>query len=95
MSSVITIALLAVIVVLLIALLLRPRAIDSRDDIARLGQAQIEDARALRDELLRYSMQTDQRAEALRLSITQQLDTMRATVSSIRSIPPLACVFAG
>jgi DNA recombination protein RmuC len=80
MFSVIVLVLLAAIVVLLIALLLRPRAVDSREDIGRLRQLQIEDARALRDDLLRYSMQTDQRAEALRVAVTQQLDTMRATV---------------
>src|SRR6185312_13345116 len=78
--SVISVVLLAAIVGLLIALLLRPRAVDSREDIARLRQAQIEDARLLRDDLMRYSMQTDQRAEALRVSMTSQLETMRATV---------------
>jgi hypothetical protein len=51
MFSVIALILLAAIVVLLVALLLRPRAVDSRDDIARLRQLQIEDARALREEL--------------------------------------------
>jgi DNA recombination protein RmuC len=82
MFSAIALVLLAVIVVLLIALLLRPRAVDSREDIARLRQLQIEDARALRDELLRYAMQTDQRGEALRASVTQQLDSVRTALDS-------------
>jgi DNA recombination protein RmuC len=86
MFSVITLVLLAVIVVLLIALLLRPRAVDSRDDIARLRQLQIEDARALREELAaglqRYAMQTDQRGESLRSSVTQQLETIRTALDS-------------
>ena len=78
MFSVITLILLAVIVVLLIALLLRPRAVER--------QVQIEDARALREELAaglqRYSMQTDQRAEALRSSVTQQLESIRHSLDS-------------
>jgi DNA recombination protein RmuC len=86
MFSVIALVLLSVIVVLLIALLLRPRAVDSRDDIARLRQAQIDDARVLREELAaglqRYSMQTDQRGESLRSSVTQQLETIRTALDS-------------
>ncbi len=78
MFSVITLILLAVIVVLLIALLLRPRAVER--------QVQIEDARALREELAaglqRYSMQTDQRGEALRSSVTQQLESIRHSLDS-------------
>ena len=86
MFSVIALVFLAVIIVLLVALLLRPPAVDSRDDIARLRQAQIEDARALREELAaglqRYSMQTDQRGESLRSSVTQQLETIRTALDS-------------
>jgi DNA recombination protein RmuC len=78
MFSVIMLVLLAAIVVLLIALLLRPRPVER--------QLQIEDARALREELAsglqRYSMQTDQRAESLRSSVTQQLETIRTALDS-------------
>ena len=84
MFSVITLALLALIAVLLVILLLRPRPIDSRDDIARLRQSQSEDARALREELAsgvqRYAMQTDQRAESLRSAVAQQLESIRTAL---------------
>src|SRR5580693_9470014 len=91
MFSVLTPVLLAVIVVLLVVLLLRPRAVDSRDDIARLRQAQSEDARALREELAsglqRYAMQTDQRAESLRAAVLQQLgDAQRGQRVELESI---------
>jgi DNA recombination protein RmuC len=91
MFSAFALVLLAVIVVLLVALLLRPRAVDSRDDIARLRQAQSEDARALREELAaglqRYSMQTDQRAESLRSAVLQQLgDAQRGQRVELESI---------
>jgi hypothetical protein len=42
---------LALIVVLLVALLLHPGTVDSRDDIARLRQTQSEEAGALPEEL--------------------------------------------
>src|SRR5580698_3973717 len=91
MFSVIALILLAVTVVLLVALLLRPRPVDSRDDIARLRQAQSEDARALREELAaglqRYAMQTDQRAESLRTAVLQQLtDAQRGQRIELESI---------
>lgn len=81
MFSVIIIALLAANIVLLILLLQRPRAVDARDDIARLRQFHTEDARALREELAsglqRYAMQTDQRAESLRTAVLQQFEGQR------------------
>jgi DNA recombination protein RmuC len=91
MFPVICLALLAIIFVLLIVLLLRPRPADSRDDIARLRQAQTDDARALREELAsglqRYAMQTDQRAEALRTAVMQQLtDAQRGQRVELESI---------
>lgn len=91
MFSVIALILLAVIVLLLVVLLLRPRPVDSRDDIARLRQAQSEDARALREELAaglqRYAMQTDQRAESLRTAVLQQLtDAQRGQRTELESI---------
>jgi DNA recombination protein RmuC len=95
MFPAITLALLAVIVVLLVALLLRPRPADSgaetRADIARLRQTQSEDARALREEiasgLQRYAMQTDQRAESLRTAVLQQLtDAQRGQRTELESI---------
>jgi DNA recombination protein RmuC len=91
MFSVIALILLAIIVVLLVVLLLRPRPVDSRDDIARLRQAQSEDARALREELAaglqRYAMQTDQRAESLRTAVLQQLtDAQRGQRTELESI---------
>ncbi len=87
--------LLAVIVVLLTVLLLRPRADNSanasRDDIARLRQTQSEDARGLREELAgglqRYATQTDQRAESLRTAVLQQLtDAQRDQRTELESI---------
>ena len=91
MFSVISLALLAIIVVLLAVLLLRPRPVDFRDDIARLRQAQSDDARALREELAsglqRYAMQTDQRAEALRTAVMHQLaDAQRGQRTELESI---------
>ena len=95
MFSVITLALLAIIIVLLAVLLLRPRAAvfdgASRDDFARLRQAQSEDARALREELAsglqRYAMQTDQRGESLRTAVLQQLtDAQRGQRTELESI---------
>ena len=95
MFSVITLILLALIVVLLAALLLRPRPnlslIASRDDLARLRQAQADDARALREELAsglqRYAMQTDQRGESLRTAVLQQLtDAQRGQRTELESI---------
>ena len=91
MFSVIALVFLAVIVVLLAILLLRPRPVDSRDDLARLRQAQSEDARALREELAsglqRYAMQTDQRAESLRTAVLQQLtDAQRGQRTELESI---------
>lgn len=93
MFSFIVIGFLALIVVLLVALLLRPRPVDSRDDFARLRQSQLEDSRALREELAgglqRYSMQTDQRGESLRVAVLQQLNEaqrdQRAELDSIRT----------
>src|SRR5580704_3959444 len=91
MFSVITLVLLALIAVLLVVLLLRPRPADSRDDIVRLRQGQTEDARALREELAsglqRYAMQTDQRAESLRGAVMQQLtDAQRGQRTELESI---------
>ena len=91
MFSVISLALLAIIVVLLAVLLLRPRPVDFRDDIARLRQAQSDDARALREELAsglqRYAMQTDQRAAALRTAVMHQLaDARRGQRTELESI---------
>jgi DNA recombination protein RmuC len=78
MFSVIVLVLLVIIIVLLIALLLRPRAVER--------QLQIEDARALREELAaglqRYAIQTDQRGESLRSSVTQQLESIRTALDS-------------
>jgi len=91
MFSAIALALLALIVVLLVILLLRPRPVDSRDDIARLRQSQSDDSRALREELAaglqRYAMQTDQRAELLRSGVLQQLgDAQRGQRVELESI---------
>jgi DNA recombination protein RmuC len=91
MFSAVALVLLAVIVVLLVALLLRPRPVDTRDDIARLLQAQSGDSRALREELAsglqRYAMQTDQRAESLRTAVMQQLtDAQRGQRTELESI---------
>lgn len=84
MFSVITVVLLALIVILLLVLLLRPRPVDSRDDIARLRQGMADESRALREELgaglQRYAMQTDQRAESLRNAVTSQMDSIRAAL---------------
>ncbi len=91
----ITVALLATIVVLLVILLMRPRpdlsGVVSRDDIARLRQSQTDDARGLREELAaglqRYAMQTDQRGEALRTAVLQQLtDAQRGQRTELESI---------
>jgi DNA recombination protein RmuC len=84
MFSVITVVLLALIVILLLVLLLRPRPVDSRDDIARLRQGMADESRALREELgsglQRYAMQTDQRAESLRTAVTSQMESIRAAL---------------
>ncbi|HVV47005.1 MAG TPA: DNA recombination protein RmuC [Bryobacteraceae bacterium] len=84
MFSVITIVLLALIVILLLVLLLRPRPVDSRDDIARLRQGMADESRALREELgsglQRYAMQTDQRAESLRTAVTSQMESIRTAL---------------
>ena len=84
MFSVITVVLLALIVILLLVLLLRPRPVDSRDDIARLRQGMADESRALREELgsglQRYAMQTDQRAESLRTAVTSQMDSIRVAM---------------
>ncbi|HVY93870.1 MAG TPA: DNA recombination protein RmuC [Bryobacteraceae bacterium] len=84
MFSVITVVLLALIVILLLVLLLRPRPVDSRDDIARLRQGMADESRGLREELTaglqRYAMQTDQRAESLRTAVTSQMDSIRAAM---------------
>jgi len=84
MFSVITVVLLALIVILLLVLLLRPRPVDSRDDIARLRQGMADESRALREELgsglQRYAMQTDQRAESLRTAVTSQMDSIRTAM---------------
>src|SRR4051794_16785405 len=91
MFPVTVLLLLTVVVVLLAVLLLRPRPVDSRDDIARLRQAQSEDARGLREELAgglqRYAMQTDQRAESLRTAVLHQLgDAQRGQRAELESI---------
>jgi DNA recombination protein RmuC len=84
MFSVITVVLLALIVILLLVLLLRPRPVDSRDDMARLRQGMADESRALREELnaglQRYAMQTDQRAESLRTAVTSQMESIRTAL---------------
>src|SRR3954465_13122854 len=91
MFSLLTLVLLSLIAVLLVVLLLRPRPVDSREDIVRLRQGASEDARALREELAsglqRYAMQTDQRAESLRGAVMQQLtDAQRGQRTELESI---------
>jgi DNA recombination protein RmuC len=55
-----------------------------RDEIGRMRQHYSDEARALREELSaglqRFAGQTDQRAEALRSAVAQQLDRVRMTV---------------
>jgi DNA recombination protein RmuC len=91
MFSLLTPVLLLVIVFLLSALLMRPRPVDAREDLARLQRIQSEDNRALREELAsglqRYAMQTDQRAESLRSAVLQQLtDAQRGQRTELESI---------
>jgi len=89
MFSIFTPVLLAAIVVLNIILIMRLRSSDAsesrlRDEIGRMRQHHSEEARALREELsanlLRFSGQTDQRAEALRNAVSRHLDQLRMTV---------------
>jgi DNA recombination protein RmuC len=55
-----------------------------RDELARIDRRQADDNRALREELSsnvqRFTAQTDQRAEFLRTSVTQQMEGIRGTV---------------
>ena len=89
MFSIALVVLLVLIVVLNVVLLTRIGARDAsesrlRDDIARLERRQTEESRALREELganvQRFAAQSEQRAEFLRVSVTQQMESIRGVV---------------
>ncbi len=92
MFSAVLFSLLALLVVLNLVLLFRVRSHDGvesgfRDDLSRAQQRQSDESRALREEVAagiqRFTSQTEQRTESLRMAVTHQLSGSREEANEL------------